>query len=134
MQNIHWFMRTYFVLCFDFLLFLFLFYSGVHRQALFITVGWFIGYHLTKYENYKYATLDRDMNEYIRLHPEAFQEKGNRTWKSSRISVLLSAALVCFLQIFKWLCMLPQYFHSHNFFISLSQTRTEDICRNCGAI
>ncbi|XP_016391689.1 NADH dehydrogenase [ubiquinone] 1 subunit C2-like [Sinocyclocheilus rhinocerous] len=54
--------------------------AGVHRQALFITVGWFIGYHLTKYENYKYATLDRDMNEYIRLHPDEFPEKEPKTF------------------------------------------------------
>lgn len=53
--------------------------TGVHRQALFVTIGWFIGYHLTKYENYTYARLDRDMNEYIRLHPENFPEKGKNT-------------------------------------------------------
>lgn len=69
--------------------FCFFFLTGVHRQALFITVGWFIGYHLTKYENYKYATLDRDMNEYIRLHPNEFPEKGNSTWKHCCISVLI---------------------------------------------
>lgn len=51
-------------------------FSGVHRQVLLATVGWFLGYHLTKYENYYYAKLDRDMNEYIRLHPEEFPPKG----------------------------------------------------------
>ncbi|XP_073673867.1 NADH dehydrogenase [ubiquinone] 1 subunit C2 [Garra rufa] len=56
------------------------FKAGVHRQALFITVGWFIGYHLTKHENYKYAKLDRDMNEYIRLHPNEFPEKDQKTF------------------------------------------------------
>lgn len=40
------------------------------------TVGWFIGYHLSKYENYIYARIDRDMNEYIKLHPEEFPPKG----------------------------------------------------------
>ncbi|MEQ2227058.1 hypothetical protein ILYODFUR_033819 [Ilyodon furcidens] len=50
--------------------------SGVHRQVLLATIGWFIGYHITKYENYTYARLDRDMNEYIKLHPERFQPKG----------------------------------------------------------
>ncbi|XP_036419140.1 NADH dehydrogenase [ubiquinone] 1 subunit C2 [Colossoma macropomum] len=54
--------------------------AGVHRQALFMTVGWFIGYHLTKYENYTYARLDRDMNEYIRLHQEEFAEKEKKTF------------------------------------------------------
>ncbi|XP_051980681.1 NADH dehydrogenase [ubiquinone] 1 subunit C2-like [Xyrauchen texanus] len=54
--------------------------AGFHRQALFVTIGWFIGYHLTKYENYTYARLDRDMNEYIRLHPDQFQEKERKTF------------------------------------------------------
>ncbi|CAN9510934.1 unnamed protein product [Ophioblennius macclurei] len=54
--------------------------SGVHRQVLMATVGWFIGYHITKYENYKYAKLDRDMNEYIRLHPEGFAPKEKKTF------------------------------------------------------
>ncbi|KAK2831516.1 hypothetical protein Q7C36_016602 [Tachysurus vachellii] len=54
--------------------------AGVHRQALFITIGWFLGYHLTKIENYKYAKLDREMNEYIRLHPVEFPEKEKKTF------------------------------------------------------
>ncbi|XP_051965688.1 NADH dehydrogenase [ubiquinone] 1 subunit C2 [Xyrauchen texanus] len=56
------------------------FKAGVHRQALFATIGWFIGYQLTKYENYTYARLDRDMNEYIRLHPDELQEKERKTF------------------------------------------------------
>lgn len=55
------------------LLFLFL---GVHRQVLLATVGWFIGYHVTKYENYVYAKRDRDVKEYIRVHPEELAPKG----------------------------------------------------------
>lgn len=51
-------------------------FSGAHRQVLLATIGWFIGYHITKYENYMYAKLDRDMNEYIKLHPEEFAVKG----------------------------------------------------------
>ncbi|XP_026172431.1 NADH dehydrogenase [ubiquinone] 1 subunit C2 [Mastacembelus armatus] len=54
--------------------------SGVHRQFLMTTIGWFIGYHLTKYENYTYARLDRDMNEYIKLHPVEFAEKEKKTF------------------------------------------------------
>ncbi|KAG1948280.1 NADH dehydrogenase [ubiquinone] 1 subunit C2 [Pimephales promelas] len=54
--------------------------AGVHRQVLFTTIAWFIGYHLTKYENYKYASLDRDMNEYVRLHPDDFQAKERKTF------------------------------------------------------
>lgn len=52
-------------------------FEGVHRQALFITIGWVLGYHLTKVENYKYAKVDRDMKEYIRMHPVEFPETGN---------------------------------------------------------
>ncbi|KAM9318840.1 NADH dehydrogenase [ubiquinone] 1 subunit C2 [Pholidichthys leucotaenia] len=54
--------------------------SGVHRQFLLATVGWFIGYHLKKYENYTYARLDRDMNTYMELHPEAFEPKEKKTF------------------------------------------------------
>lgn len=54
--------------------------SGLHRQVLLSTIGWFIGYHLTKYENYTFARLDRDMNEYVRLHPEEFLQKERKTF------------------------------------------------------
>ncbi|XP_030007776.1 NADH dehydrogenase [ubiquinone] 1 subunit C2 [Sphaeramia orbicularis] len=54
--------------------------SGVHRQFLLATIGWFVGYHLTKYENYTYARLDRDMNEYVKLHPEEFAAKKKKTF------------------------------------------------------
>ncbi|KAK1168198.1 NADH dehydrogenase [ubiquinone] 1 subunit C2-like isoform X1, partial [Acipenser oxyrinchus oxyrinchus] len=53
---------------------------GVHRQLLLVSIGWFLGYHITKYENYTYARLDRDMREYIRLHPDDFQQKDKRTY------------------------------------------------------
>ncbi|KAJ8410886.1 hypothetical protein AAFF_G00188430 [Aldrovandia affinis] len=54
--------------------------SGVHRQVLFTSIGWFLGYHLKKYENYACARKDREMNEYIRLHPAEFQEKDKITF------------------------------------------------------
>ncbi|XP_077422499.1 NADH dehydrogenase [ubiquinone] 1 subunit C2 [Vanacampus margaritifer] len=54
--------------------------SGVHRQVLMTSLGWFIGYHATKYENYVYAKLDRDMNEYMKLHPEDFVPKEKKTY------------------------------------------------------
>lgn len=53
-------------------------FKGVHRQVLFTTVGWFLGYHLSKYETYFYAKLERDMNKYIELHPEDFTQKGKQ--------------------------------------------------------
>ncbi|XP_069825825.1 NADH dehydrogenase [ubiquinone] 1 subunit C2 [Dendropsophus ebraccatus] len=53
--------------------------AGVHRQILFTTVGIFVGYHLTKYENYKYAKRDRELFDYIRRHPEILPHKESRT-------------------------------------------------------
>uniref|UniRef100_A0A4W5LEP2 NADH:ubiquinone oxidoreductase subunit C2 n=1 Tax=Hucho hucho TaxID=62062 RepID=A0A4W5LEP2_9TELE len=55
-------------------------FAGVHRQALLASIGWFIGYHVTKRENYTYARLDRDMNEYVRLHPENFSDTEKKTF------------------------------------------------------
>ncbi|CAG5999802.1 unnamed protein product [Menidia menidia] len=54
--------------------------SGVHRQALLASIGWFIGYHITKYENYFYAKQDRDMREYVNLHPDKFEPKEKKTF------------------------------------------------------
>ncbi|XP_028656155.1 NADH dehydrogenase [ubiquinone] 1 subunit C2 [Erpetoichthys calabaricus] len=54
--------------------------AGVHRQVLFVSIGWFLGYHLTKWENYTHAKLDRDMSEYMRLHPELFKQKEKKTF------------------------------------------------------
>lgn len=66
-----------YMLCLTFVLFSFVFcYLGVHRQLLLTTIGWFLGYHLTKYENYVNAKLDRDMREYIKQHPIDFAPKG----------------------------------------------------------
>ncbi|NXY91194.1 NDUC2 dehydrogenase, partial [Alcedo cyanopectus] len=50
--------------------------AGVHRQALFATVGWFVGYYLTKRMDYMHAKLDRDLFEYVRHHPEDFKKAG----------------------------------------------------------
>ncbi|KAJ8280667.1 hypothetical protein GJAV_G00057530 [Gymnothorax javanicus] len=54
--------------------------AGVHRQLLMISIGWVLGYHLTKLENYAYARADREMNEYIRLHPDRFPEPEKKTY------------------------------------------------------
>ncbi|XP_008307306.1 NADH dehydrogenase [ubiquinone] 1 subunit C2 [Cynoglossus semilaevis] len=54
--------------------------SGVHRQVLGATVGWFIGYHLTKYANYKWAKRDQEMLAYMKFHPEDFQKKEKKTY------------------------------------------------------
>ncbi|AWO98681.1 NADH dehydrogenase [Scophthalmus maximus] len=54
--------------------------SGVHRQVLMTTLGWFVGYHMTKHANYVYAKHDREMYEYIRLHPEDFPPKEKKTF------------------------------------------------------
>ncbi|NWR56947.1 NDUCR dehydrogenase, partial [Bucorvus abyssinicus] len=50
--------------------------AGVHRQVLFATVGWFVGYHLAKRTDYIHAKLDRELFEYIRHHPEDFKKAG----------------------------------------------------------
>ncbi|NXV77681.1 NDUC2 dehydrogenase, partial [Atlantisia rogersi] len=49
---------------------------GVHRQVLFTTVGWFVGYYLTKRTDYVYAKVDRELLEYVRQHPEDFKAAG----------------------------------------------------------
>ncbi|XP_043115534.1 NADH dehydrogenase [ubiquinone] 1 subunit C2 [Puntigrus tetrazona] len=54
--------------------------AGVHRQLLMTTVGWFVGYHLTKIVNYKTAKLDTEMFEYVRQHPEGFAQKEPKTF------------------------------------------------------
>ncbi|MBN3308862.1 NDUC2 dehydrogenase, partial [Amia calva] len=54
--------------------------SGVHRQVLMTSIGWFVGYHLTKWENYTNARRDRDMTQYMRLHPEEFHPQEKKTY------------------------------------------------------
>ncbi|NXT64895.1 NDUCR dehydrogenase, partial [Chaetops frenatus] len=46
--------------------------SGVHRQILLATLGWFVGYQLMKRAEYKHAKVDREMFEYMRHHPVDF--------------------------------------------------------------
>ncbi|NWU10921.1 NDUCR dehydrogenase, partial [Cephalopterus ornatus] len=50
--------------------------AGVHRQILFTTVGWFVGYYLAKRTDYFYAKMDRELLEYVRHHPEDFKVAG----------------------------------------------------------
>lgn len=52
----------------------------MHRQVLFATVGWFVGYYLTKRADYIHAKLDRELFEYVRHHPEDFQKGGIISW------------------------------------------------------
>ncbi|XP_075448737.1 NADH dehydrogenase [ubiquinone] 1 subunit C2 [Ascaphus truei] len=54
--------------------------TGVHRQLLMTTLGVFIGYHITKYENYKNAKLDRELFEYIRRNPDDFKKSEKKTF------------------------------------------------------
>ncbi|NWI11809.1 NDUC2 dehydrogenase, partial [Crypturellus soui] len=49
--------------------------AGVHRQILFTTVGWFVGYHMVKRAEYLHAKQDRELFEYVRQHPEDFKLK-----------------------------------------------------------
>uniref|UniRef100_G1NQS3 NADH dehydrogenase [ubiquinone] 1 subunit C2 n=1 Tax=Meleagris gallopavo TaxID=9103 RepID=G1NQS3_MELGA len=50
--------------------------AGVHRQILFVTVGWFAGYFLVKHAEYVHAKQDRELLDYVRRHPEDFKESG----------------------------------------------------------
>uniref|UniRef100_A0A452J379 NADH dehydrogenase [ubiquinone] 1 subunit C2 n=1 Tax=Gopherus agassizii TaxID=38772 RepID=A0A452J379_9SAUR len=43
------------------------------------TVGWCVGYSLSKHADYIHAKLDRELMEYIRQHPEDFKEKDKTT-------------------------------------------------------
>ncbi|XP_066846071.1 NADH dehydrogenase [ubiquinone] 1 subunit C2 isoform X2 [Anser cygnoides] len=52
--------------------------AGVHRQVLFATVGWVVGYFLAKRTEYIHAKQDREMFEYIRHHPEDFKTAGKK--------------------------------------------------------
>uniref|UniRef100_A0A6I8PA43 NADH dehydrogenase [ubiquinone] 1 subunit C2 n=1 Tax=Ornithorhynchus anatinus TaxID=9258 RepID=A0A6I8PA43_ORNAN len=51
--------------------------AGLHRQLLYVTAFWFVGYFLVKRENFKYAQRDQDMFEYVKRHPEDFPKKGS---------------------------------------------------------
>ncbi|KAL8191229.1 UNVERIFIED_CONTAM: hypothetical protein K2H54_070414 [Gekko kuhli] len=53
--------------------------SGVHRQLLYTTVGFYVGHFMAKRSAYFYAKRDRDIEEYIRTHPEDFKDKEKRT-------------------------------------------------------
>ncbi|XP_029458058.1 NADH dehydrogenase [ubiquinone] 1 subunit C2 [Rhinatrema bivittatum] len=54
--------------------------AGVHRQLLLTSAGWFLGYHLTKRENYINAREDTDLIGYMKLHPEDFKEPEKKTY------------------------------------------------------
>ncbi|NP_001091410.1 NADH:ubiquinone oxidoreductase subunit C2 S homeolog [Xenopus laevis] len=53
--------------------------AGVHRQVLLTSIGVFLGYHATKYENYRNAKIDRDLREYIGHHPGEFKVQEKKT-------------------------------------------------------
>ncbi|NXY37505.1 NDUC2 dehydrogenase, partial [Pomatorhinus ruficollis] len=46
--------------------------AGVHRQVLFASLGFFIGYQLVKRAEYMHAKVDRELFEYRRHHPGDF--------------------------------------------------------------
>ncbi|KAK7804081.1 hypothetical protein U0070_022392 [Myodes glareolus] len=54
--------------------------AGLHRQLLYITSFYFVGYYFLKRQEYLYALKDRDMFGYIKLHPEDFPEKERKTY------------------------------------------------------
>ncbi|KAM9037770.1 NADH dehydrogenase [ubiquinone] 1 subunit C2-like [Sarcophilus harrisii] len=54
--------------------------AGLHRQLLYVTSFYFVGYYLIKRQDFKYAQRDRDMFQYMRLHPEDYKEKEKKTY------------------------------------------------------
>ncbi|XP_012305269.3 NADH dehydrogenase [ubiquinone] 1 subunit C2-like [Aotus nancymaae] len=55
--------------------------AGLHRQLLYVTAFYFAGYFLVKRHDYVCAVRDRDMFEYVKLHPEDFpEEKEKKTY------------------------------------------------------
>ncbi|KAJ7320004.1 hypothetical protein JRQ81_019515 [Phrynocephalus forsythii] len=47
--------------------------TGVHRQVLWASAGFAIGYYLMKRCSWKYAKRDKELEEYMKLHPEDFK-------------------------------------------------------------
>ncbi|XP_003418571.2 NADH dehydrogenase [ubiquinone] 1 subunit C2 [Loxodonta africana] len=54
--------------------------AGLHRQLLYVTSFFFVGYYFLKRQNYIYAVRDRDMFAYVESHPEDFPEKDKKTY------------------------------------------------------
>ncbi|XP_074160087.1 NADH dehydrogenase [ubiquinone] 1 subunit C2 isoform X1 [Sminthopsis crassicaudata] len=54
--------------------------AGLHRQLLYVTSFFFVGYYLIKRQDFKYAERDRDMFQYMKLHPEDYKEKEKKTY------------------------------------------------------
>ncbi|XP_066197340.1 NADH dehydrogenase [ubiquinone] 1 subunit C2 [Sylvia atricapilla] len=46
--------------------------AGLHRQVLFASLGFFVGYQLVKRAEYVHAKVDRELFEYMRHHPVDF--------------------------------------------------------------
>ncbi|XP_054829094.1 NADH dehydrogenase [ubiquinone] 1 subunit C2 [Eublepharis macularius] len=53
--------------------------TGVHRQLFWASVGFYIGYYLTRRADYFDAKRDQEMAEYIRHHSEDFKMEKKRT-------------------------------------------------------
>ncbi|XP_044524863.1 NADH dehydrogenase [ubiquinone] 1 subunit C2-like, partial [Gracilinanus agilis] len=54
--------------------------SGLHRQLLYVTSFYFVGYYFIKRQDFKYAERDRDMHLYMKLHPEDYKDKERKTY------------------------------------------------------
>ncbi|KAM9220377.1 NADH dehydrogenase [ubiquinone] 1 subunit C2 isoform 1-T1 [Dugong dugon] len=55
-------------------------WTGLHRQLLYVTSFFFVGYYLLKRQDYIYAVRDHDMFGYIKSHQEDFPEKDKKTY------------------------------------------------------
>uniref|UniRef100_H9GIX9 Uncharacterized protein n=1 Tax=Anolis carolinensis TaxID=28377 RepID=H9GIX9_ANOCA len=56
----------------------FMYKGGVHRQLLWISVGFYFSHCLVRRASYTYAKRDREMFEYIRHHLEDFKEANKK--------------------------------------------------------
>ncbi|XP_060094258.1 NADH dehydrogenase [ubiquinone] 1 subunit C2-like [Heteronotia binoei] len=53
--------------------------TGIHRQLLYASVGFYVGHYLKRRAAYYHVKRDRDMFEYIERHPEDFKDKEKKT-------------------------------------------------------
>uniref|UniRef100_A0A8D0H3I9 NADH dehydrogenase [ubiquinone] 1 subunit C2 n=1 Tax=Sphenodon punctatus TaxID=8508 RepID=A0A8D0H3I9_SPHPU len=56
------------------------FRTGVHRQVLWTTIVFYVGYWLCKRSEYVIARRSTDTSWYIKEHPEDFPEKEKKTY------------------------------------------------------
>ncbi|CAF90247.1 unnamed protein product [Tetraodon nigroviridis] len=69
--------------------------SGVHRQVLLTTIGWFLGYHLSKYENYMECQTGPGHEGVHQTPPGGFCSKRKKDFCRDRRAVHSRALKFC---------------------------------------